>query len=618
MAAASGWGPSCSDWRCGVEAEVAEVTETTAMVTVKAVWQSLAHGFDVSYCEAWTSCDGQAVGASDISVHADAGETIARVVATQNYWVYLGEDTRLVECAASFVMPDVQPGSSRAAAWVEIPAEPCDAPAAPAALSAVRSNDTTVSLSWADGGTADAPWRKVELQARDGSGEWGACAGGEWTVSGVTAYSWQYGKANTAFTFRARAVNAGGSSAWTQSAAVKTTPAAPGALSALYADGTGVVLSWRNDSPFADGFKVQRSGDGQVWADAATLGAVTTWTDAGFPAGTGFYRVAAVAGGLQGAWASSGAVSTASSEEYPAIALTVPATVVALPFAVTWTVSSPTSVKTQAASLIVDGVVVESATVSASERSHSFGGAGLPDGGTATVVVTVTNAKSLTTTATASATAAYVAPAEPTAAVAYDDENMTATVTPASTGGAAAAVAYSVTRIDPDGSEWTVSDEVAAGSGALDRTPPLNASYSYRVTARAQSGKESTATVDALFPAKGGALNFEGGAVFALRLDWTDSETAEASGTSLEFADGGDPVFYPSGAVAKSVSASWTLTGAEVARFKRDAAADEAGVVWLRSPRGRSWHGHPAWTVEDSASGRWATVSCSIDATGVA
>ena len=617
MAVVSGFGPSCSDWRCGVEAEVSEVTETTAMVTVKAVWQSIAHGFDVSYCEAWTSCDGQAVGATGITVHADAGETIARVVATQNYWVYLGEDSRLVECAASFVMPDVQPGSSRAAVWVEIPAEPCDVPAAPAALTASRVNDTTMQLSWTDGGTSDAPWRKVEMQARDGSGEWGACAGGEWTATGVTSYTWQYGKANTAYTFRARAVNAAGASAWTESVQVATTPAAPGALSALYADGTGVVLTWRNDSPYADGFKVQRSADGSTWTDAATLGAVTTWTDASFPAGTGWYRVAAVAGEVQGAWATSGAVSTASSSEYPAITLTVPSSVEALPFAVSWTVSSPTSVRSQAVSLIVGGVVVESAAVASSKRSHSFGGAGLPDGGTATVVVTVTNAKSLTTTATASTSAAYVAPAAPTATVAYDDEAMTATVTPASTGGTAAAVAFSVVRIDPDGTAWTVADEVAAGDLALDRTPPLNAAYSYRVTARARSGKESTAEVAALFPATGGALNFDGGEVFALRLDWTDSETAEAAGTSLEFADGGDPVFYPSGSVTKGVSASWTLTGSEVARFKRVASADAAGVVWLRSPRGRAWHGHPAWTIEDSASGRWTKVSCSIDVTGV-
>ena len=110
------------------------------------------------------------------------------------------------------------------------------------------------------------------------------------------------------FTYRVRAVNAAGTSPYTNEASAATlavAPAAPGALVARDASTAqaAVDLNWVDNSSNEQGFELQRSLDGNSFAPLATLGAETvSATDPGVERGKRyFYRVRSVnSGGASG------------------------------------------------------------------------------------------------------------------------------------------------------------------------------------------------------------------------------------------------------------------------------------------------------------------------------
>lgn len=590
--------------------------DESVAITVTCLWQSLGWGFQVNRCSAWVSCDGQGGGTpGTVAAYSSYGETRSLQAYSQTFWVARGPADRQVECATSFVMPDYEAGASRASVWLTVPAYRCDAPATPTNVDAKRMDDSSISVVWDNEATASAPWSSVELQAREKGGTWGAPTGGKQSVPGSAAsYVWGYAKPNSSYEFRVRSANPTGVSMWVATGAVKTTPAAPTNLTATFS-GASVALTWKN-STVADSAAVQRSTDGRSWADLATAsGSAVGYTDAAPPAGNVWYRVSFSAGGVMGAWTQVGPVVTYTDAYYPTVTVTSAGTTAVRPLTVTWDASSPTTIKSQGVALVVAGEVVESLALGGSARSCHLLADGLPDGETGMVVVTVTNALDLSMTAVSYVLASYAAPATPSVSVLYDFAALSATVEVADGGGEVAAVLADVARVNPDGTEETLASGLALPMSVADPAPPLNADYAYRVTAYARSGKPFETSAYACIRTRCGAVTFSDGTVVATGLDWEDHEATEATGISLELADGGDPVFYPSGSVSKSVSASFSVKGDAVEALLRAKDADVGGTVWLRSPHGRVWYGHPRWEVERHSV--WAGVSCDLDVTGV-
>lgn len=611
------WGASCGHWRCGVEASITATYDESVEVTVTCYWQSLGWGFQVDYCNAWVSCDGQGDGLlGTASVYSDYGETRTVSQYTQTFAVARGATDRSIECGAAFRLPDYEAGASRATMWLTVPAYACDAPAAPTGLTAKRVSDASVSVSWTNNATKDAPWASIEFQAREKESSWGSAQGGQKTLDGsAISHVWTGGRANSYYSFRIRSVNPNSKSAWVESGIVKTTPAAPTNLKGAF-DGSQVVLSWTNSAKGADSTTIQRSTDGTTWAALATAsGTATGYTDAEPPTGNVWYRVAFVGGSLMGEWATVGAISTYTSEDYPAVTITSSTTPQVRPFTATWTVTSPTDVKSQQYALIVGGQVVESGTMAKATRSHSFALDGLADGQSGTLLITATNANNLTTTAVQTLKAAYVAPAAPVVTIDYNLDALTAALTVKDGGGTAKATSIDVVRVNPDGTLETLAEGASPTVKLTDSTPPLNADYTYRITATARSGKYSAVDVSANLAAKCGAVTFADGTTVATALDWEESTDTEAAGTSLELADGGAPVFYPSGTVSRSASVGFSVKGeAAITAFLNLVESDADGTVTLRSPHGRVWHGHPSWSCERNP--QWLGVECDLDVTG--
>ena len=183
-----------------------------------------------------------------------------------------------------------------------IPARPYALPAVPTGVSAVRGDDTQITLSWTPHATTAAPYTSQTVQMRTYAGAaWGAWVTVASASSGATSYTKTGLSSNHGYQFQVRSNNSAGSSAFVASGVVLMTPAAPaGVASAVVASGAQVTTTWTDPSyayaPSPITFSVQRSVAGGAFSTVTTgiAQGTHTWTDPSPGAGTNQYQVAAV------------------------------------------------------------------------------------------------------------------------------------------------------------------------------------------------------------------------------------------------------------------------------------------------------------------------------------
>ncbi|MEQ1760641.1 MAG: fibronectin type III domain-containing protein, partial [Vicinamibacterales bacterium] len=170
---------------------------------------------------------------------------------------------------------------------------PAPAPEAPTALTATAP--AAAQLVWTDGSTNEVAFR-IERAGTNGVFAEIATVG-----AGVTSYTDTTVLGSTVYTYRVRASNTGGFSAYSNTStvttpAVTTPPATPTGLSATGASSTQVHLVWTDASNIEAGLHIERAGSNGIYAEIAILGAnATTYTDASVTAATAYtYRVRAI------------------------------------------------------------------------------------------------------------------------------------------------------------------------------------------------------------------------------------------------------------------------------------------------------------------------------------
>ncbi len=176
--------------------------------------------------------------------------------------------------------------------------QPSPVPSAPIDLVATYEESTGVSLSWTDTSSDETGFR-VERMPQGYTFAFLATTPADTTSLADTTRLYP----STTYTYRVRAFNDGGNSAWSNEASITTSdrlpvPAPPLAPTELRAealeDGT-VWLSWKDRSADEVGFALQRTDGGAVFGPLAyPRPDVTSWIDAtvhpGWPCA---YRVAA-------------------------------------------------------------------------------------------------------------------------------------------------------------------------------------------------------------------------------------------------------------------------------------------------------------------------------------
>jgi hypothetical protein len=158
-------------------------------------------------------------------------------------------------------------------------AAPATPPVAPTNLTASAVPSSQINLAWTDNATNETGF-KIERCQGAGCTNFAQIA----TVgAGVTTYANGGLTASTTYQYRVRAYNAGGDSAYSNTATATTLPlppAAPTNLTATAAPVLRINLAWSDNSNNEDGFRIERSTDGVNFAEIATVAAnVTTYTD---------------------------------------------------------------------------------------------------------------------------------------------------------------------------------------------------------------------------------------------------------------------------------------------------------------------------------------------------
>ena len=171
-------------------------------------------------------------------------------------------------------------------------------PNAPSALTATAVSSSQINLGWTDNSTDETGF-KIERCQNAGCTNFAQVA----TVgANVVAYSNTGLTASTTYGYRVRATNAGGDSAYSNTAeattqTAQTVPAAPSNLTATAVSNSQINLSWSDNSNNEDGFKIERCQGNNCtnFVQIAQVGAnVVTFNNTGLASFTRYrYRVRA-------------------------------------------------------------------------------------------------------------------------------------------------------------------------------------------------------------------------------------------------------------------------------------------------------------------------------------
>ncbi|HSZ59475.1 MAG TPA: DUF4082 domain-containing protein, partial [Tepidisphaeraceae bacterium] len=163
-------------------------------------------------------------------------------------------------------------------------------PAAPSNLSAAAASSSQINLSWTDNSNNETGF----LIERSTNGVTFTQIAS--LAANTTSYSDTGLAASTQYTYRVRATNSAGNSAYSNTASATTSapaivpPAAPSGLSAAAASSSQINLSWTDNSNNETGFLIERSTDGVTFTQIASLAANTTsYSDSGLTAATTYY-----------------------------------------------------------------------------------------------------------------------------------------------------------------------------------------------------------------------------------------------------------------------------------------------------------------------------------------
>ncbi|MGH7597289.1 MAG: fibronectin type III domain-containing protein, partial [bacterium] len=169
-----------------------------------------------------------------------------------------------------------------------------DLPMAPSGLAATPVSHAKINLTWADNSSNETGF-KIERKLTS------AATFAEIATVGanVTSFASTGLNANTSYTYRVRAHNASGNSAYSNTASATTLvtpPAAPSGLIATAMSSSQIDLAWTDNASNEDGFKLERKAAGDTaFTEIVSLGAnVTSYSNSGLAAGTVyFYRLRA-------------------------------------------------------------------------------------------------------------------------------------------------------------------------------------------------------------------------------------------------------------------------------------------------------------------------------------
>lgn len=184
-------------------------------------------------------------------------------------------------------------GYSQEVSWTVGNSDESATPAAPSMLASTGASASGVNLVWSDNGNNEAGFN---IERRIGTGAWSQIAS---VGANVTTFADTGLRSSTNYEYRVRAYNRSGTSAYSNTVAVRTAaPVAPSTLAASVASASRIDLLWRDNSNNESGFRIERRVGTGAWSQIATVGPdVTSFASTGLKSQTNYgYRVRAYNG----------------------------------------------------------------------------------------------------------------------------------------------------------------------------------------------------------------------------------------------------------------------------------------------------------------------------------
>lgn len=166
-----------------------------------------------------------------------------------------------------------------------------DPPVAPSGLKVVEMTKNSVKISWTDNSDNETGFK---IERKTGSGSFTQVGT---TSANTVTYSNTGLSTSTTYTYRVRAYNGSGDSAFSSEISVVPTeaPLAPTNLIVTSTSGGAVTLAWTDNAGNETGFKIERKTGTGDYTEVGTVGAnVKTYTNSGLASNTIYlYRVRA-------------------------------------------------------------------------------------------------------------------------------------------------------------------------------------------------------------------------------------------------------------------------------------------------------------------------------------
>lgn len=316
---AEAWGNQVHHWQAYVEASVTSETTTTATITCKTYWHSIAWGYSV-YGHGY-GVIGSTTGTDSGTVvfSSGTGASVYQLLTTETKTISKTDKAQSVTCKGVAIMTgraDAN-GTSTAECTVSIPAIAYETPNAPSGCSATRNSDAKATVTWTNGSTTTTKPRTATLVERqtDG-GSWAQVAS---VGASATSYADNGIAANHRYAYRVRAQNTAGKSGYATSGYIYTTPAAPTAVTVSKTTASTVQVAVTGAAPYASAYDVAVTIDGGTTWDTIAQPTSMPYVDANAPAGTVQYRVRAIRGSLASAWTVSNQLVTITPPLAPTI-----------------------------------------------------------------------------------------------------------------------------------------------------------------------------------------------------------------------------------------------------------------------------------------------------------
>lgn len=479
-------------------------------------------------------------------------------------------------------------------------------PAAPKSVTAVKTGDRTVQV------TADATntytW-SIDFERQVNGGDWETISTG--LVGTKITFTDKNAPGGT-LRYRARCwrfiYGDGGDGlfgAYTTSNEVTTiTPPLAPTVScdqgAVAPTNAALVLRWTPNHP--DGTaqtsaEVEVTGQSGDTTTTTITGDSTQWTRTASLQTVGTVKFRVRTKGLDpdwGAWSSYVEVRIANP---PSVVINGPASpVTAMPFTIAWSVADSTGVSMQTVEIIRNGSVVYTRQPGTGVRELEITSADfLPSNGDQLQIrVSVRGGSTLTAMASVLVDVEYTPPDYPQVNIQYTADFSTVINVVFGTGDDVPETKYAtVYRVNPDGSEKLIADNLMDGQQCIDVLPPLNIGYTYRVTSHAESGSTQDKIVSTVCESGFAVLNYGADAGSSLLLGYDLSVDHRVSHSTSEFwfasRDSSLPVSYSTSQLNREINADSVFEWDGDLYLRLLNFADEWSYAWYREPSGRTF-----------------------------